>query len=100
MKNRLAQLPNSLNLRFVEGLYADYLKDPATVSPEWRSYFESLEDGDGTKALRLGPTFQPSSIFNPTPVPRREERRSHVESRMAGMQDRVDQLIRSYRFRG
>jgi 2-oxoglutarate dehydrogenase E1 component len=102
MNNDLAELPNSANLPFVEGLYADFIRDHASVSPEWGSYFESLENGDrALKPPRLGPHFKPSSLFNPPAAPRAiEERRSHVESRMAGMQDRVDQLIRSYRFRG
>ncbi len=102
MNDRMAELPNSLNLPFVEGLYADFLRDPASVSPEWRSYFEALGNGDGAlKAPRLAPGFRPWSIFNP-PSPNRapDERRSKVESRMAGMQDRLDQLVRSYRFRG
>ncbi len=102
MKNRVAELPNSLNLPFVEGLYADFLKDRSAVPPEWRSYFETLENGDrAQKPPQLAPRFKPSSIFNPS-GPKRDvdERRSKVESRMAGMQDRVDQLIRSYRSRG
>jgi len=110
MKNRLDDLPNSLNLPFLEGLYADFLRDPAAVEPAWRSYFESLQridngstsNGDrAIKPAKLGPSFQPRSIFNPPDTSRRsEERRSHVENRMAGMQDRVDQLIRAYRSRG
>src|SRR3954471_5138580 len=102
MKNSQTELPNSLNLPFVEGLYSDFLKDRSRVAPEWRSYFESLENGEGAATLpRFSPSFQPASIFNP-PGPARQidERRSKVETRMAGMQERVDQLIRSYRSRG
>ncbi|WP_045234689.1 2-oxoglutarate dehydrogenase E1 component [Deinococcus pimensis] len=33
------------NASFVEGLYEDYLRDPASVPPEWRVYFEELRDG-------------------------------------------------------
>ena len=32
--------PNSLSLSFVEGLYADYLREPESVSPDWRHYFD------------------------------------------------------------
>src|SRR5947207_11338174 len=85
-----AELPNSLNLRFVEGLYADYLNDPASVSPEWRRYFEALGDGERALKPRLEPAFRPWTIFNPPGARRRTaERRSRVDSRMAGMQDRV-----------
>jgi 2-oxoglutarate dehydrogenase E1 component len=102
MKSKLAELPNSLNLPFVEELYGEYLNDPATVPIEWRSYFDGLANGDrALKPAKLGPGFRPWSIFNPPSASRKvDERRSRVESRMAGMQDRVDQLIRSYRFRG
>jgi len=100
MKNGASELPSSLNLPFIEALYADYVKDPASVMPEWRRYFEGIENGDRAPS-RLGPSFRPASIFNPPGGFRGvDERRSKVESRMAGMQDRVDQLIRSYRFRG
>lgn len=59
-------LPNPSNLAFVEGLYEDYLKDPQSVSPEWRSYFEREV---GAHHGSLGPSFSAYSIFNP-PAPR------------------------------
>src|SRR6185369_12717209 len=102
MNNGASDLPSSLNLPFIEGLYSNYVKDPGSVMPEWRQYFEAMEKGDGAaKASRVGPSFHPASIFNPPGTTRTtEEKRSKVESRMAGLQDRLDQLIRSYRFRG
>ncbi len=30
------------NAGFVEGLYEDYLHDPASVAPEWRTYFDGV----------------------------------------------------------
>ena len=30
------KLPNSVSLAFVEALYVDYLRDPESVSPDWR----------------------------------------------------------------
>ncbi|PYE55916.1 2-oxoglutarate dehydrogenase E1 component [Deinococcus yavapaiensis] len=33
------------NASFVEGLYEDYLRDPTSVSSEWRSYFDTLRQG-------------------------------------------------------
>ncbi|HJT32160.1 MAG TPA: thiamine pyrophosphate-dependent enzyme, partial [Pirellulales bacterium] len=96
----------SLNLAFIEGLYDDYLRDPAAVEPQWRDYFDRLgQAGNGRAAQRWrpGPSFRPASIFNPgggavvngdhggvlTPV-----------AQVANLQDRVDQLIRAYRVRG
>ncbi len=43
--------PNHLSLGFVEALYADYLKNPASVSADWRSYFQSM---DGAAAALNG----------------------------------------------
>jgi 2-oxoglutarate dehydrogenase E1 component len=82
-------LPNSINLPFVESLYRDYRRDPSSVTDEWRQYFSTLENGDGAVEVKLGPSFRPASLFHP-----REGRQ------MAGLQDRVDQLIRAYRLRG
>jgi 2-oxoglutarate dehydrogenase E1 component len=36
-----------MNDVFVEGLYEDYLADPASVSEEWRSYFDALQATHG-----------------------------------------------------
>jgi 2-oxoglutarate dehydrogenase E1 component len=59
-------LPNPSNLAFVEGLYEDFIKDPQSVSQEWRSYFEREV---GAHHGTLGPSFSAYSIFNP-PAPR------------------------------
>ncbi|MEW6252590.1 MAG: 2-oxoglutarate dehydrogenase E1 component [Planctomycetota bacterium] len=81
------QLPSSANLAFVEQLYAEYLRNPAGVPPEWRAYFDRFSTaghdrfGDGT---RLGPSFRTHSIFNP-PAPRTDGN-GHVE--LAGPQMR------------
>ena len=34
--------PSTLSLLFAEGLYTDYLRDPSSVAPDWRAYFDSL----------------------------------------------------------
>src|SRR5512135_2326989 len=36
-----------MNDVFVEGLYEDYLANPASVSAEWRAYFDSLQAAPG-----------------------------------------------------
>ncbi|HEX7447457.1 MAG TPA: 2-oxoglutarate dehydrogenase E1 component [Pirellulales bacterium] len=105
-------LPGSLSLAFVEGLYDDYLRDPGAVEPHWREYFDRFRaspaqritgNGRSARRWRPGPSFRPASIFNPsggagangdpatlaTPV-----------AEVANLQDRVDQLIRAYRVRG
>jgi 2-oxoglutarate dehydrogenase E1 component len=84
-------LPNSINLSFVEGLYSDYKRDAASVTEDWRRYFAELENGDGVAEVKLGPSFRPASLFHAAESGR---------GTMAGLQDRVDQLIRAYRLRG
>jgi 2-oxoglutarate dehydrogenase E1 component len=99
--NSSGNLPGAANLAFVEGLYEDYLRDPASVSPDWRRYFADVAPGEvRVPKPRFGPSFRSFSIFNP-PAPARE-RRSHrlADPEIAAMQDRVYLLTRLYRVRG
>ncbi|HMJ65018.1 MAG TPA: 2-oxoglutarate dehydrogenase E1 component [Candidatus Binatia bacterium] len=96
---REENLPGALNLSFVEGLYADYLRDRDSVAPEWREYFDHLANGDGAVEAQLGPSFRPFSLFNP-PSGRAIERQLDGARPSGVKQERVDQLIRAYRFRG
>ena len=89
-----SQPPAGGNLAFVEELYARYLDDPSSVDPDWQDYFAqwARDDGDPYAARRAveGPSFEPTSIFNP---PRGvQQRRSR--------QDRINQLIHAYRVHG
>ncbi len=92
--------PNSLSLGFVEALYADYLSDPASVSADWRRYFKQLTNGSRGTLPRSGPSFRPSSLFNPPGRASAATDERPREFEMALLQDRVDQLIRAYRVRG
>ena len=91
---------NHLSLAYVEGLYADYLRDPASPPPEWQRYFAGLTNGEpnGEPAMS-GPAFRPYSVFNPPPA-RRAGPAQRGEPEVADLQERVDSLIRSYRSRG
>ena len=92
--------PSHLSLAYLEGLYADYLRDPASVPPVWQHQFEGLTNGElAGKPPMLGPSFLPYSVFNP-PVGRRAGVAWREQSEVAGLQARVDSLIRSYRSRG
>ena len=83
-------MTNILNLAFLERLYDDYLQDRSSVSPDWQKYFENYRNGEATHPR---PSFKRFSIFNPPhPEP--------VETADGHLQDKVDQLIRSYRNRG
>jgi 2-oxoglutarate dehydrogenase E1 component len=108
---------NSLSLAFVEGLYSDFLQNPDSVSPEWRDYFREIGE-NGDEAMAVGPSFRPSSLFNPGPSGDDGDHGQNghgtyangasttstvtatKELSVANLQDRVDQLIRAYRVRG
>src|SRR5438093_11020893 len=95
-------LPAVSNLTFIEGLYEDYLRDPASVPPDWQQYFAEFGDGElRFPKPRLGPSFRPFSIFNP---PSRAEGHGSALAgeppQSAALQDRVYLLIRLYRVRG
>jgi 2-oxoglutarate dehydrogenase E1 component len=100
---RFEQVPSSLNLGFIEELYAEFVRDPANVSADWRAYFEMLTPDSRAHDLpRTGPSFTPSSLFNP---PGGNGKNGHPvaglrELEIAVLQDRVDQLVRAFRVRG
>jgi 2-oxoglutarate dehydrogenase E1 component len=90
---------SSLSLGFVEGLYADYLRDPTSVAPDWRKYFDDQGGREWSGPPRVGPSFARSSIFNP-PGSAVGNGEYVAEASAADIQDRADQLMRGYRVRG
>lgn len=89
-----------LNLAYVEGLYADYLRDPASLSGEWQQFFAGLTNGEPTPdSLPARPDFPSFSIFNP-PGSRASAPGAQAAAGSADRQELVDALIRSYRSRG
>jgi len=110
------QFPSSSNLLFVEEIYADYERDPDSVPADWRRYFDSLEPTMGrgeNGATQVGPSFSPSSIFNPagTSSPAAKDgkgsngiaygaRRATIASEAKERQEAVTQLVRNFRVRG
>src|SRR5437016_7225593 len=92
-------LPNSLGLEFVESLYQDYLREPQSVPSDWRRYFESLSEGNGSsKGQSIAPAFKQWSIFSPPGAGGNGAAAEQATG--AVLQERVDQLIRNYRVRG
>jgi 2-oxoglutarate dehydrogenase E1 component len=94
--------PDSLSLPFVEGLYDDFVRDPASVSADWRRRFEGLERGPYRRVGHLGPRFQPPSLFDPLRGRNGRARGTaeRASTDIAELQDRADQLARAYRVRG
>ena len=89
---------------WLESLYEDWLQDPASVDPRWRSWFESLADAEITQVV----TFPPDDI-NHSEV--REYFKTLVRQPRTGgagtssaehenKQIKVLQLINAHRFRG
>jgi 2-oxoglutarate dehydrogenase E1 component len=52
--NEIEQQVGSLSLEFVEGLLADYLDNPASVSPDWRTYFDEMTRRNAPPSLAMG----------------------------------------------
>jgi 2-oxoglutarate dehydrogenase E1 component len=114
MENDTSSLaPNTLSLAFLEGLYADYLKDPTSVPEDYREYFAHIEpEPSFSRTPRVGPSFHPTSVFNPaglnghavpaltSSAPKLVNGAANGVSEAAVRQDRVDALIRAYRVRG
>jgi 2-oxoglutarate dehydrogenase E1 component len=85
---------DSENIAYIESLFEDYSRDPASVPVRWREYFQSF----GAEPVQLGPSFKPRSIFNPPSVTVGPGGVSAYDA--AALQEKVDRLIRVYRARG
>ena len=93
--------PNASNLAFVEGLYEDYLRDPASVGPEWQRCFgEVAKDELRFPQPRFGPSFGPFSIYNPPSASPVFAPGRVAIPEIAAFHDRVYLLTRLYRVRG
>ena len=57
--NQSDDSPSSWNLPFVEELYAEFARDPASIAPEWRSYFASLKNGEPAVVAALRRHWKP-----------------------------------------
>src|SRR2546427_2704390 len=64
MSESTKQGPNMLSLPFVEALYADYLRDRASVPDGWRAYFDEIGETNGFAARpQLHPSFAPRRLY-------------------------------------
>jgi 2-oxoglutarate dehydrogenase E1 component len=100
--NKEVSQPGTINLAFVEELYASYLRDPSSVSADWQEYFAQIRNGDQFAPNGFEPAFPRTSIFNPPAGNFGTDRLSTTaaEEESRNLQDRVDQLIRAYRICG
>ena len=100
-----SQGSSPIDIEVVEGLFADYITDPASVSAQWRNFFDSLQaDPD---ALQAALDQVASSGLDGLPIeglvdepldhPHPEEETVLIA---ADIQHCVDKLVRAYRVRG
>ncbi len=91
---------SSPSVAYMEGLYDEYLRGGTEIPDDWRRYFEQLRqsDGDGRFAER---PFPQRSVFAPVSGSAgASPSQVSVKGNVAGLQERLDQLIRNYRVRG
>ncbi|MBX3437340.1 MAG: 2-oxoglutarate dehydrogenase E1 component, partial [Planctomycetaceae bacterium] len=92
---------SSLSLPYLESLYEGYLRGDRNLPTEWRRYFDGLSgDGNGLAAAPIERPFPARSVFNPPGVGRAEVAQPMGRRDVAGLQERLDQLIRNFRVRG
>src|SRR5690349_22079706 len=88
------------NVSFIESMYQSYLRDPSSVSEDWRRYFANWGNGDARfEKPKLGPFFRARSIFSASAGRAREAQELRPVA-SAPFHDRVYLLIRLYRVRG
>jgi 2-oxoglutarate dehydrogenase E1 component len=97
-ETRATSLLFGANAPFVEGLYEQYLKDPQSVEPRWRGYFDELQKLDD------GPADVVHSEVQQRFVDLARSRRPTVSTEAANQnlqkQFSVLQLVSAYRFQG
>ncbi len=86
------------NLAYMELLYSRYRRDPQSVPAEWQRYFARTFDEKKNGHWQLAPSFAPRSIFNPSVSPPAAGLKQ--DTRAAGLQERVYELVRNHRVRG
>ena len=92
---------NILSRAYFDSLFDEYQQDPQRVSPEWRAYFDQMNSA--APSSNGEPALASLAKKESAPVPERSRFALPSGNRDIGyaqLQDRVDQLIRSYRVRG
>ena len=80
---------------YLEGLYESYLENPASISLEWKDFFDQLPDNNGSNK-----DISHKNIINAYKNHRRVLSNSSSENETNEKQVKVVQLIQAYRNRG
>ena len=89
------------NATYLAQLHARYEEDPASVDPDWRAFFGSLDDNrDGVIAEARGPSWAPTR--ETAGLPARPQGAVSEREALAAARDTLAarMLIRNYRTRG
>ncbi len=97
--NQSPDIPSSWNLPFVEELYAEFARDPASIAPEWRRYFAGLKNGGLAVAPRSAPPLPAAGLSDSHPAAGLLVQKAEA-GKIIALQNRVIQLVRNYRVRG
>lgn len=93
---------NGANASFIEALYEDYLRDPESVDPAWRCYFQELEASDAElrKDIPHTPIRREFELLGRGNGQRHPALAEVMAPQAAQKQAAVLQLINAYRVRG
>ncbi|MDD2684599.1 MAG: 2-oxoglutarate dehydrogenase E1 component [Gallionella sp.] len=80
---------------FVEGLYEDYLRSPASVPPEWRAYFDRMQNTEKPADIAHSPIQRGFAA-----MPRNTAPSCELQTDEMRKQATVLQLINAHRFLG
>jgi 2-oxoglutarate dehydrogenase E1 component len=97
--NEPSEMPSSWNLPFVEELYADFARDPASIDPEWQSYFAGLKNGEPPASPRSKASARTAAPPDSRPATALLRQKAET-GKIIALQNRVIQLVRNYRVRG
>ena len=89
------------NAGFIEALYETYLRDPDSVSAQWRDYFETIKGRAGRRRAACGrhrPNRTGANGSTAMPGPCRPRR--PADTQLADKQAAVLKLVTAYRSRG
>ncbi len=100
------------NVKFMEGLYQQYLQDPDAVDASWHDFFEEYKS-EGEPANGDAPHFRARSIFEPLPgaptaaadgdpvfVDKLEGTTVRAPGRTKGFAASVEAMVRAFRLHG
>ncbi len=89
------------NAAFIESLYEQFLTDPASVSAEWRSYFQKISSEAGASTREVAHSPIRAALLSQASVARRATgSATEISTAQAAKQGAVSRMIQVYANRG